>query len=83
MFANIRELPIVTNPVGLIIDVKGMDIANGIAIDGVVRPTAQIEIDGVVTTKVQGTVTTSGDAEAEAAAGGEGGDQGGEGGVNP
>ena len=83
LFANIRELPIVTNPVGLIIDVKGMDIANGIAIDGVVRPTAQIEIDGVVTTKVQGTVTTSGDAEAEAAAGGEGGEQGGEGGVNP
>lgn len=74
LFANIRELPIVTNPVGLIIDVKGMDIANGIAIDGVIRPTAQIEIDGVVTTKVQGTVTTATGAEEEVAGGGAAGE---------
>lgn len=52
MFANIRELPIVTNPVGLIIDVAGMDIVNGISESSVLRPV--IEINGSV--QVNGTI---------------------------
>jgi hypothetical protein len=56
LFANIRELPIVTNPVGLIIDIAGMDIVNGISEAAVLRPT--VEIDGHVQTS--GTVVVSG-----------------------
>lgn len=43
MFGNIRELPIVTNPVGLIIDVAGMDIVNGIAENAVLRPSFHVD----------------------------------------
>ena len=60
MFGNIRELPIVTNPVGLVIEVAGMDIVNGIAADSVLRPS--INIDGTVTTngniEISGQLTT-------------------------
>ena len=70
LFGNIRELPIVVNPLGLIIQVKGIDIANGIALDGTLRPTFEVNVDGAVTTTVNGTITTS----PEGAAGGEGGE---------
>lgn len=39
LFANIRELFIPTNPVGAIIDVRGLDVVNGLAKDLVLRPT--------------------------------------------
>ena len=66
LFGNIRELPIVTNPVALIIQVRGIEIANGIAADGLLRPTMEANVEGVITTTVNGTVTTTptaGDAE--------------------
>lgn len=44
LFANIRELPIVTNPVAIDIDVRGMDKVNDIVDDGTyVRPTVVVE----------------------------------------
>ena len=70
LFGNIRELPIVVNPLGLIIQVKGIDVANGIALDGTLRPTFEVNVEGAVTTTVNGTITTS----PEGAAGGEGGE---------
>lgn len=39
LFANIRELLVVTNPVGVIIEITGMDVVTGIATDSVLRPT--------------------------------------------
>ena len=59
LFGNIRELPIVTNPIGLIITVKGQEIANGIALDGVLRPTVNTNVEGSVNTTVTGTVETA------------------------
>lgn len=59
LFGNIRELPIVVNPLGLIIQVKGIDLANGIAIDGTLRPTFEVNVEGAVTTTVNGTITTA------------------------
>ena len=59
LFGNIRELPIVVDPIGLIIQVKGIEIANGIAIDGVVRPTFNVNVEGSVVTTVNGTITTA------------------------
>ena len=45
LFANIRELPIVTNPVAVIIDIKGMDKVNDIVDDGTyVRPTIDVRM---------------------------------------
>ena len=70
LFGNIRELPIVVNPLGLIIQVKGIDVANGIALDGTLRPTFEVNVEGAVTTTVNGTITTS----PEGAAGDEGGE---------
>lgn len=70
LFGNIRELPIVVNPLGLIIQVKGIDIANGIALDGTLRPTFEVNVEGAVTTTVNGTITTS----PEGTTGGEGGE---------
>lgn len=55
LFANIRELPIVINPVGIVISINGMDVVNGISQNGTLRPT--IEVDGNIT--VGGTVTTT------------------------
>ena len=66
MFANIRELPVVTNPVGLIIDVAGMEIVNGIAENAVLRPSFVVE--GNVSTN--GTIEVSG--QLTQAEGGEG-----------
>jgi len=61
MFANIRELPIVTNPVGLIIDIEGMKEVGDIAEDFTLRPT--MEITGSVVNEgsvnVTGSVTTT------------------------
>lgn len=57
LFGNIRELPIVVNPLGLIIQVKGIELANGIALDGVVRPTFNVNVEGSVVTTVNGTIT--------------------------
>lgn len=54
LFSNIRELPLVTNPVGLIIDIAGMAIVNGIAQDSTLRPVVAVE--GNIT--VAGTLTT-------------------------
>lgn len=71
LFGNIRELPIVVNPLGLIIQVKGIDIANGIALDGTLRPTFEVSVEGAVTTTVNGTITTS----PEGTTGGEGGEE--------
>ena len=59
LFGNIRELPIVVNPLGLIIQVKGIELANGIALDGVVRPTFHVNVEGSVVTTVNGTITTA------------------------
>ena len=59
LFGNIRELPIVVNPLGLIIQVKGIELANGIALDGVVRPTFNVNVEGSVVTTVNGTITTA------------------------
>lgn len=59
LFGNIRELPIVTNPVALIIQVRGIEIANGIAADGLLRPTMEVNVEGAVTTTVNGTITTA------------------------
>ena len=42
LFANIRQLPLVVNPVGLLITISGMEIVNGIATDGVLRPTIDL-----------------------------------------
>lgn len=56
MFANIRELPIVLNPVGIIISVAGMDVVNGISQDNTLRPV--IEVDGTI--QNNGTVVVSG-----------------------
>ena len=56
MFANIRELPIVTNPVGLVIDIAGMDIVNGIAENATLRPSFIVESTG--TTVVSGSLNT-------------------------
>jgi hypothetical protein len=39
LFANIRELLVVLNPVGCILEITGMDLVTGIATDGVLRPT--------------------------------------------
>ena len=39
LFANIRELLVVTNPVGCIIDIVGMEVVTGISTDSVLRPT--------------------------------------------
>ena len=39
LFANIRELMVVTCPIGAIIDISGLDIISGIATNGVLRPT--------------------------------------------
>ena len=39
LFANIRELLVVTNPVGCIIDIVGMDVVTGIDTDSILRPT--------------------------------------------
>lgn len=50
LFANIRQLPLVTNPVGLYITVAGVDIVNGINTDGVLRPTVDVNVTGTVTT---------------------------------
>lgn len=59
LFGNIRELPFVTNPVALIIQVRGIEIANGIAVDGILRPTMEVNVEGAVTTTVNGTITTA------------------------
>lgn len=59
LFGNIRELPIVVNPLGLIIQVKGIELANGIALDGVIRPTFNANVEGSVVTTVNGTITTA------------------------
>ena len=49
LFANIRELPIVTNPVAIIIDIAGMDKVNDLVDDGVyVRPTVNIQTNGAI-----------------------------------
>ena len=56
MFANIRELPIVLCPVGIIVDVDGMDVVNGISQDNSLRPV--IEVDGTI--QNNGTVVVSG-----------------------
>ena len=50
LFANIRQLPLVTNPVGLYITVSGVDIVTGINMDGVLRPTVDVNVTGTVTT---------------------------------
>ncbi len=50
LFANIRQLPLVVNPVGLYITISGMDVVNGIATDGVLRPTVDVSVSGSVTT---------------------------------
>ena len=39
LFANIRELLVVTNPVGCIIDIVGMEVVTGISTDSILRPT--------------------------------------------
>jgi hypothetical protein len=39
LFANIRELLVVTNPIGCIIDIVGMEIVTGISTDSILRPT--------------------------------------------
>ncbi len=39
LFANIRELMVVTCPIGAIIDISGLEIISGIATNGVLRPT--------------------------------------------
>ena len=49
LFANIRELMVVTCPIGAIIDISGLEIISGIATSGVLRPTIQ-------------TIATSGEA---------------------
>ena len=59
LFANIRELPIVTNPVAIDIDIVGMDRVNDLVDNGVyVRPTFIIEdiekVSTTVTTKQEG-----------------------------
>ena len=66
LFANIRELPVVTNPVGLIIDIAGMDIVNGISANAVLRPVMEVEgsIQNSGTVVVSGSLTTT-DAPAE------------------
>lgn len=38
LFANIRELMVVTCPIGAIVDIAGLDIVSGIAKDSVLRP---------------------------------------------
>lgn len=49
LFANIRELPIVTNPVGIIVDIEGMDYVNDIVDDGVyLHPTVNIQTNGKI-----------------------------------
>ena len=50
LFANIRQLPLVVNPVGLYITINGLDIVSGIATDGVLRPTVDVSVSGTVTT---------------------------------
>lgn len=62
MFANIRELPIVTNPVGLIIDVAGMEIVNGIAENAVLRPSFVVEgnINNSGSVEITGQLTQAG-----------------------
>jgi len=50
LFANIRQLPLVVNPVGLFITINGMEVVNGIATDGVLRPTVDVSVSGSVTT---------------------------------
>ena len=59
LFSNLREMPYVLTPIGIILDVVGMDIANGIALNAVLRPTANVTVDGAITTSVNGTVTTT------------------------
>lgn len=59
LFANIRELPIVLNPVGLVIDINGMDIVNGIAINNTLRPT--VEVEGNISITGEVTQTNSSD----------------------
>ena len=39
LFANIRELLVVTNPVACIVEITGMDVVTGISTDTVLRPT--------------------------------------------
>ena len=39
LFANIRELPIVTTPIAAIIDIVGMDVVSGLVSDGTFYPT--------------------------------------------
>ena len=59
MFGNIRELPIVTNPVGLIINVAGMDIVNGIAENAALRPSFQVDSTVSGSIEVSGQLTES------------------------
>ncbi len=68
LFGNIREMPVVTNPVALMIDIAGMDIVNGIAESATLRPV--IEIENTVTTS--GTVVVSGSLSTDTAAEGTG-----------
>jgi len=56
LFANIRQLPLVVNPVGLYITITGMDIVNGIATDGVLRPTVDVSVTGSLTTTASGDI---------------------------
>jgi len=56
LFANIRQLPLVVNPVGLYITINGMDTVNGIASDGVLRPTIDVSVSGTVTTSASSDV---------------------------
>ena len=45
LFANIRELPIVTNPIAIDIDIKGMDKVSDLVDDGIyVRPTIDVRM---------------------------------------
>ena len=42
LFANIRELMVVTCPIGAIIDISGLDLVSGIATNGVLRPKIKV-----------------------------------------
>lgn len=65
LFANIRELPIVVNPIGAIIDIVGMEVANFLSNENELRPS--INVSGTVNgaTVVSGTVTTIVDSGTE------------------
>ena len=49
MFANIRQLAIVTTPLGMELGFKGMDLANGISDEGVILPTFNTVVTGGLT----------------------------------